>query len=117
MPVKYAEEVKSCPAGRRLSSPCSVHDDVVGRAAEDGAGKSGARLRLDAALEAAEDSHVAGLLVGRAVRRDEAQYVVREFRLHGDHGGLAGVGAGNVAEEDPRLSFLAWFHQSCPGRP
>ena len=57
-----------------------VHDDVVERAVGDGGGKSGARLRLGAALEAAEDGHVAGLQVGRGVRRDEAQHDVRELR-------------------------------------
>ena len=36
----------------------------------DGAGKSGARLRLDAALEPAEDGHVAGLQVRRASWRE-----------------------------------------------
>ena len=36
---------------------------------EEGAGKSGARLRLDAALEAVEDGHVAWMQVRRAVRR------------------------------------------------
>ena len=61
---------------------------------EDGASKSGARLRLDAALEGVEDCHVAGLQVRRAVRRDEAQYDVRKLRLHGDHGGLGGADAG-----------------------
>ena len=76
-------------------------------AIEDGAGKSGARLRLDAALEAAEDGHVAGLQVRRALWREEAQHDVRECGLHGGQGGLAGVDAGHVPEEDPRLSFLA----------
>ena len=76
-------------------------------AIEDGAGKSGARLRPDAAREAAEDGHVAGLRVRSAVRRDEAQYDVRECGLHGGQGGLAGVDAGHVPEKDPRLSFFA----------
>ena len=48
-------------------------------------GKSSARLRLDAALEAEEDGTLAWLQEGRAVQRDEAQYDVRELRLHGDH--------------------------------
>ena len=61
---------------RHALSPCPVHHDVVEGAIEDGAGKSGARLRLDAALEAAEDSHVAGLQVRRASWREEAQYDV-----------------------------------------
>ena len=46
---------RACPL---KSSPCPVHDHVVERAVDDGAGKSGARLRLDAALVAAEDGHV-----------------------------------------------------------
>ena len=50
-----------CPFGRRLAPPCLVHGQAVEGAIEDGAGKRGARLRLDAALEAAEDGHVAGL--------------------------------------------------------
>ena len=68
---------------------------------------SGARLRLDAALEAAEDGHVARLQVRIPVRRHEAHHDVRERGLHGDHGGLPGVIAGHVPEKEPRLSFLA----------
>ena len=49
------------------------------------------------------------------MRRDEAQYDVRELRLHGGHGGLAGVDAGHVPEEDPRLSFLARVHHVVQG--
>ena len=64
--VAEVRDCGSCPFGRRLAPPCSVHDDVAERAVEDGAGKSGARLRQDAALEAAEDGHVAGLQVRRA---------------------------------------------------
>ena len=79
----------------------------IGSADADVAGKSGARLRLDAALEAAEDGHVAGLQVRSASWRDEAQYDVRESGLHGGQGGLAGVDAGHVPEKDPRLSFIA----------
>ena len=79
-------------------------------AVDDGAGKSAARLRLDAALEAAEDGHVAGLQVRSASWRDEAQYDVWESGLHGGQGGLAGVDAGHVPEKDPRLSFFAWVH-------
>ena len=41
------------------------------------------------------------------MRRDEAQHDVRERRLRGGHGGLAGVDAGRVPWKDPRLSFLA----------
>ena len=106
----------SCPFGRRLSSPCLVHDHVVERAVEDRAGKSGGRLRLDATLETAEDGHVAGLQVRSAVQRDEAQHDVWERRPHGGHGGLAGVDAGHVPEKDPRLSFLARVHHVVQGR-
>ena len=81
-------------------------------AVDDGAGKRGARLRLDAALEAAEDGHVAGLQVRRAVRRDEAQHDVRECGLHGGQGGLTGVDAGHVPEKDPRLSLRAWIEHA-----
>ena len=76
---------------------------------EDGAGKSGARLRLDAALEAAEDGHVAGLQERRASWRDEAQHDVWESGLHG---GPAGVDAGHVPEKDPRLSLPAWIEHA-----
>ena len=41
-------------------------------AVNDGAGKRRGRLRLDAALEAAEDSHVAGLQVRRVLWRGES---------------------------------------------
>ena len=98
-----------CPFGRRLAPPCFVHGQAFEGAVDDGAGKRGACLSLDAALEAAEDGHVAGLQVRRAVRRDEAQHDVRECGPHGGQGGLAGVDAGHVAEKDPRLSL--------PGRP
>ena len=63
------------PFSRWLSPPCLVHHDVVERAVDDGAGKICAFVRLDAALEAAEDGHVA---VRGAVRRDEAKHDVRE---------------------------------------
>ena len=69
--------------------PCSWRSLV-----EDGAGKSGARLRLDAALEAAEDGHVAGLHVRRASWWDEAQYDVWERRPYDGQG----VGAGENAD-------------------
>ena len=98
-----------CPFGRRLAPPCFVHGQAIEGAIEDGAGKRGARLRLDAALEAAEDGHVAGLKVRRALRREEAQHDVWESGLHGGQGGLAGVDAGHVPEEDPRLSLSAWI--------
>ena len=91
----------SCP-GRRLA-PCFVHDQVVEGAVKDGAGKRGARLRLDAALKAAEDGHVAGR---RASWREECEHDVRESGLHGGQGGLVGVDAGHAPEKDPRLSFL-----------
>ena len=73
----------------------------------DGAGKSGARLRLDAALEAAKDGHFAGLQVRRDSWKDEAQHDVRERHPHGGQCGLAGVDACHVPEKDPRLSFSA----------
>ena len=60
------------------------------------------------ALDAAEDGHVEGLQVRRASWREKAQHDVRECGLHGGQGGLAGVDAGHVPEEDPRLSFFAW---------
>ena len=67
----FVVEVRDCarrPFGRRLSPPCPVHHDVVERAVDDGAGESGARLRLDAAREAAENGEVAGLQAGGTVR-------------------------------------------------
>ena len=111
--VQLGAEVLDCasrPVGRRLAPPCFVHGRAFERAVDDGAGTSGARLRPDAALEASEDGHVAGLQVGRALWREEAQYDVRELLLHGGQGGLAGVDAGHVPEKNPRLSFLAWVH-------
>ena len=81
-----------CPFGRRLAPPCLVHGQAVEGAVKDGAGKRGARLRLDAALEAAEDGHVAVLQVRRASWREECDHDVRES---GPHGG-------------PCLSLLAW---------
>ena len=75
-------------------------------------GKRGACLSLDAALEAAEDGHVAGLHERRAVPRDEAQHDVRECGLHGGQGGLAGVDAFHVPEKDPRLSLPAWIEHA-----
>ena len=47
----------------------SSNSGDVERAVDDRAGQRGARLRLDAALEAAEDDHVAGLQVRRAGRK------------------------------------------------
>ena len=61
---------------------------------------------MDAALEAAEDGHVAGLQVRRASWREEAQHDVRERRPHGSQGGLAGVDAGHVPEKDPRVQHV-----------
>ena len=81
----------SCPFGRRLAPPSFVHGQAFEGAIEDGAGKSGVRLRLDAALEAAEDGHAAGLKARSASWRDEAQYDVWESGLYGGQGGLAGV--------------------------
>ena len=98
-----------CPFGRRSAPPCLVHGQAFERAVDDGAGKHGACLSLDAALEAAEDGHVAGLQVRRAVRRDEAQHDVWERRSHGSQSVSAGVDAGHVPEKDPRLSLPAWI--------
>ena len=99
-----------CPFGRRLAPPCCAHGQAFEGAIEDGAGKSGARLRLDAALEAAEDGHVVGLQKRSASWREEAQCDVWERGPHGCQCGLAGVDAGHVPEKDPRLSFFAWVH-------
>ena len=107
--VAELRDCASCPIGRRLALPCLVHDHAVEGAVEDGAGKSGARLRLDAALEAAEDGHVAMLQVRRASWRKECEHDVRESGPHGCQGGLAGVDARHVPEKDPRLSLLAWI--------
>ena len=41
------------------------------------------------------------------MRLDEAQHDVRELRLHGVHGALVGVDAGQAPQKDPRLSILA----------
>ena len=59
--VQEVSDCARCPLGRRLAPPCFVHGQAVEGAIEDGAGKRGTRLRLDEALEAAEDGHVAGL--------------------------------------------------------
>ena len=107
--VAEVRDCASCPSGRRLAPPCHVHGQAVEGAVKEEAGKCGACLSLDAALEAAEDGHVAGLQVRRAVRRDEAQHDVRECGPHGGQGGLAGVDAGHVPEKDPRLSLPAWI--------
>ena len=86
----FIAEVRDCasrPFGRRLAPPCFVHGQAFEGAVEDGAGKSGARLRLDAALEAVEDGHVAWLQVQRASWWEEAQHDVRERRPHGSQSG------------------------------
>ena len=101
-----------CPFGRRLAPPCFVHGQAFEGAVEDGAGKRGARLRLDAALEAAEDGHVTGLQIRRASWREEAQHDVWESGPHGGQCGLAGVDAGHVPEKDPRLSLPAWIEHA-----
>ena len=98
-----------CPLGRRLAPPCFVHGQAFEGAVEDRAGKRRGRLLLNEALEAAEDGHVAGLKVRRALWREEAQHDVRVCGPHGGQGGLAGVDAGHVPEEDPRLSLSAWI--------
>ena len=59
----------SCPFCRGLAPPWLVHGQAFEGVVKDGAGKRGARLRLDAALEAAEDGHVAGLQVRGNVAR------------------------------------------------
>ena len=41
--------------------------------------------------------------------REEREHDVRECGPHGGQGGLAGVDAGHVPEEDPRLSLFAWI--------
>ena len=102
-----------CPLGRRQAPPCFVHGQANEGAIEDEAGKSGVRLCLEAALEAVEDGHVAGLKVRRALWREDAQHNVRECGPHGGQGGLASVDAGHVPEEDPRLPFSALVESGC----
>ena len=85
-----------CPFSRRLAPPCFIHGQAVEGVVKDGAGKRGARLRLDAALEAAEDGHVARLQVRRALWLEEGKHDVRECGPHGYQCGLAGVDAGHV---------------------
>ena len=58
--VAEVRDCASCPFAK-TGAACFVHGQAFKGAVEDGAGKSGARLRLDAALEASEDGHVAGL--------------------------------------------------------
>ena len=105
-----AQEVRDCagcPFCRRLAPPRFVHGQGVEGVVKDCAGKSRGRLLLNAALEAAEDGHVAGLQVRRALWWEEGEHDVRECGPHGGQGGLAGVDAGHVPEEDPRLPFSA----------
>ena len=104
-----------CPLGRRLAPPCFVRGQAFEGVVKDGAAKRGARLPLDAALEAAEDGHVAGLKVRRALWLEDAQHDVRESGPYGGHGGLAGVNVGHVPEEDPRLSLPAWIEHVIQG--
>ena len=85
-----------CPFGRRLAPPCFVHDHVVEFTVEERAGQRRGRLRLDAALEAAEEGHVAGLQVRSASWSAEAQPDMREIGLRGRQGGLTGVDAGKI---------------------
>ena len=99
---------RSCTAQGAHTPTCLVHGQAFERAVKDGAGKRGAR----AALEAAEDGHVAGLQVRRASWREEAQHDVRESGPHGSQCGVAGVDARHVAEKDPRLSLPAWIEHA-----
>ena len=106
-PVVHAWFCRRRPSLREL--PNSAEDwrrHALFITIEDGAGKSGAHLRLEATLEAAEDCHVAGLQVRRASWREEGEHDMRESGSHGCQGGLAGVDAGQVHEKDPRLSLL-----------
>ena len=73
----FVLEVPDC--ARRQAEDCRHHALSIERAVDDGAGESGARLRLDAALEGAEDGQVAGLQVGRTVRRMLAMH---QRRIH-----------------------------------
>ena len=76
--VAEVRHCASCPFGRRLSSPCLVHDHVVESAVEDGAGKRGADLRL----EAAKDGHVAVLQEQRGVCHEGKSPAVRPSWPH-----------------------------------
>ena len=87
--VAQVHDCASRPFGRRRAPPCLVHGQAFERAVEDGVSRSVARLRLDAALEAAEDGHVTGLEVQRALWREEAQHDVWERRPHGGQASLA----------------------------
>ena len=69
---------------------------IVENTVEDRAGQRRGRLRLDAALEAAEDGHVAGLQVRSGSWWIEAQQDMREIGLRGRQGGITGVDAGKI---------------------
>ena len=99
--VAQVLDCASCRFRRRLSSR--------------GAGKSGARLRLAAALEAAEDGHVAGRQGRRAVRLDEAQNDMRGTSPAWRPWWPIAWIADHVPEKDPRLSFLARVHHVVQG--
>ena len=92
------------------SVSCLVHDHVVERAVDDGAGKRGARLRLDAAL-----GHVAGLPKRSAVRRDE--HDVKELRRHGDHGGLLAMTQRRIHDCPSLLGFMPRAARSWSSMP
>ena len=105
----FVAEVRCCasyPFGRRLSSPSSVHDHVVERAVEDGAGKSRALACVWMQLlklwkTARSQGCKYDVLFGGMKHSD-----VRELRRLGGHGAIAGMDAGHVPEKDSRLSFL-----------
>ena len=105
-------EVRDCAA-----PPCFVHDHVVEGAVEDGAGQRGARFRLDAALEAAEDGFVAMLRVRRAVRWDEAQDDLKETSPHGGKGGLGGVNCWQFPRVGSKLVLPCQGPARRPGQP
>ena len=76
-------------SSQRSATARAAHGQAFERVVEDGAGKSGARLRLDAALEAAEDGHVVGLQERRASWREECEYDVWESARSGGQGGAS----------------------------
>ena len=79
------------------------HDLVVENTVEDRAGQRRGRLRLDAALEAAEDGHVAGLQVRSASWWDEAQQDMNES----GQGGLTGVDARKIVRSSKKTTERA----------
>ena len=113
--VAEVRDCASCSFGRRLAPPCFVHGQAFEGAIMDGVGKSGARLRVDAAFVASEDGHVTRLQVGRASWREEAQHDVRESGPHGGQGVGAGVDAGHVpaCPSLPGFSTLSNVAVSC----